>query len=385
MGALNKTNTARLTDLSFSTADAQGQRLEHRFIVRREDQFDFAGQDYSDLYSTSSATAFQHPVWLTALYNRLAPARGAEKIVVTLRSAADGSLTGVIPLIRRRISGVLLVESTDLGVSDYAAPVIAPASLDGIKRGAGLREAVTAALPHYDVLRVRPIREEALDDWRMLLPGSIGSLDFSAHATLHGTDHAGWRAAKPRKSLLKRLDRAYKAIAKQGGHEMRRLAGDAEIREAIDLIQRLRAGRFEGDPIQQDYVREFYREVAVNGADDIAAIHELSIGGAPAAYAFGLTNRGCFHYLLIGCDYENFSRLAPGLVFYDRLIADWAGRGGEVFDFTIGDEPFKADYGTEPTRMFTLTHAPGWRGQLAFAALRTREQLRGLARRIKPG
>lgn len=354
-----------------------------RASVERADDFDFAGPEYLELHAASSATAFQHPVWLQQFYRHLAPSRCAEKIVITLRDAGNGRLIGVVPLARRRMSGIQLLEATDLGVSDYAAPVLAPATRAGLAADTGLRAAISSALPAYDVLRVRPIREEAADDWRMLLPGTIEMLDFGAHATVHGADYTAWRADKPGKSLLKRLDRAYKAIAKTGGFTLRRLTEGTEIRDGVERIQRLREGRFEGDPIQQNHVRDFYSEVAALGAEEIASIYELAIAGSPAGYVFGLTHRGRFHYLLIGCDYETYGKMAPGLVFYDRLIADWAGRGGEIFDFTIGDEPFKADFGTEPTRMFMLTHAPGWRGQLAVAALRAREQLRGLARRMK--
>jgi CelD/BcsL family acetyltransferase involved in cellulose biosynthesis len=52
--------------------------------------------------------------------------------------------------------------------------------------------------------------------------------------------------------------------------------------------------------------------------------------------------------------------------------------GGECFDFTIGDEPFKMDFGTSPTAIHALTAQPTWRGQLMRAALETRQRLSAL-------
>jgi CelD/BcsL family acetyltransferase involved in cellulose biosynthesis len=344
--------------------------------VAIEEAFDFTSAAYRDLYARAGSTAFQHPVWLAALGAEVAPARGARPATVVARDR-NGYLLAVLPLMRRRKSGVVLLENADLGVSDYAAPVVDQAFAAELAARPDLQRQVAEALPSYDILRIRPVREEHLAIWQALLPGRVEGLDFSGHATALGSDYAAWRAAKPSKSLLGRLSRAEKQVLKLGGGEVRKLEEPQEIRAAVAAIQALRAGRFEGDPIQENSVRDFYAAVAVDGAaEGFAAVYRLDIGGATAGTVFGLCHGGAYHYLLIGCDYENFGRCSPGLILYDRIIRDWIARGGTVFDFTIGDEPFKADFGTEPTRMFAIVHAPGWRGRLALAAFEARAQLR---------
>ena len=142
-------------------------------------------------------------------------------------------------------------------------------------------------------------------------------------------------------------------------------------------MQALRAGRFEGDMIQQDFVRDVYAEVAVEGAaTGFARTYSLMLGKDAVGHVFGLTHGGRFHYLLIGCDYEAHGRHSPGLILYDAIIAGWIADGGDAFDFTIGDEGFKKDFGTEPTAMFELATAPTWRGRLARAAFDARDRLR---------
>ena len=346
------------------------------FRVDREDGFDFSGKEYLDLFQTCDATAFQHPRWLRQLYATLASHRGAEKIVVTLRRD-DGSLAGVLPLILRRKAGIRLLETTDLGVSDYAAVPLAPGVHARIAGSPTVKRCIGDVLPAHDILRIRPIRAEHVGTWCDLLSGTAEPLGFGAPFAPLGPDYVEWRRTRPSKSLLGRLARADKRIAKAGGANLLRLASPAEIEGAVAEIQRLRAGRFAGDLIQDDGVRDFYAAVAAErGGDDLAEVYRLDIGGSAAGYVYGLSHRGRFCYLLIGCDYENHGRASPGLVLYDRIIADWIGRGGDVFDFTIGDEPFKADFGTETTPMFALVNAPTWRGKLALAAFRARAQLR---------
>lgn len=50
-------------------------------------------------------------------------------------------------------------------------------------------------------------------------------------------------------------------------------------------------------------------------------------------------------YILLACDYVNYARYSPGRLALDHAMAAWAADNGKAFDFTIGDEPFKADFG----------------------------------------
>lgn len=346
-----------------------------RLACAIEPDFDFLGEEYSILYAAAAATAFQHPLWLDGLYARLAPARGAERIVLTVRDR--GELVCVVPLLKRRKSGVTLLETADLGVSDYASPVIMP----GWAPPPDLAEAIAALLPAHDILRIRPIREEAAGLWTAVLGGTVERLDFSAHATVLAGSFAEWRNAALDPSFARQLDRKQKKFARTGKAELRLLERPDEIAMAIAAIAMLRAGRFAGDMIQQQSVRDFYTDIAVRGAAaGFARTYSLLLDGEPIGHTFGLTAGGRFDYLLIGCDYDTHGRHSPGLLLYDGMIEDWMRDGGAVFDFTIGDEPFKKDFGTLPTAMFELRDVPTWRGRLAGAAFEAREQFRRLRR-----
>jgi CelD/BcsL family acetyltransferase involved in cellulose biosynthesis len=349
-----------------------------------ETRFDFGGQAYAELFASSSATAFQHPVWLGALHALAAPARQAEQATIVGREGGDGRLRFVIPLIRRNLSGVALLESADLGVSDYAAPVIDRDWLAGFDAST-LRPLVKAALPAHDVLRIRPMRAETAPLWTALMGGEPRALDFSAHVVSLPGRHGDWRATlEP--GFGRYLERKRKRLFRGGEAEVTALTDAAECAEAIRALARLRAGRFEGDPIQDHAIAAFYAEVASRGAaSGFARTYSLRLDSEAIGHTFAISHGGKLHYLLIGCDYERHGKLSPGLVLYDRMIEDWIGEGGSEFDFTIGDEAFKADFGARPSPMQALVAAETLRGRLALAAFEGRARLRGLSAAFSRG
>jgi CelD/BcsL family acetyltransferase involved in cellulose biosynthesis len=350
---------------------------DSNIVVDVHTGFDLVAGEYAQLYHRSGATPFQHPLWLDRFYALLAPYREAEPLVVTVRDADNDELRLVLPLIRRQKTAVTLLETTDLGVSDYAVPVVE----DGWTIPADLPDRVRAVLPPHDLLRIRPVRAETVDTWRACLGGEVEALDFSAHEVALSADFGAWRKQTLKPDFARYLDRRKKRFLKESGAGLSLLTEREDITRAIAKLRERRAGRFEGDPIQEAAVAGFYTAVAVEGAaTGLARTYALTLGDEEIGHVFGITGKGRFHYLLIGCDYERHGRHSPGLIAYDLIIEDWIQAGGCVFDFTIGDERFKRDFGTRATAMFMLRAAPTWRGRLARAAWNTREQLRRLQR-----
>lgn len=343
----------------------------------QENGFDFASNDYAKLFAGSNASAFQSPLWLNQFYALLAPRRRAEKRVVTLRDA-DGELIGLVPMIRRRKSGLVLVEATDLGVSDYAAPVLGDAAREALRGDPQAQADFMAAVGSHDIIRVQPVLPGNVDEWQDLLGSAHEPTGFGAHAVALAPPFEDWRKQNLDKKLSGMVARKGKRWKKQHKVELQRLHDAASIDLAIKNLARLRQGRFEGDPIQEATVAEFYAKVASLGASacgtktsDLstcaAETWVLTSDGSVAGVLFGLTFRGAFHYLLIGADYDAHGRHSPGLQMYDWIIEDWMARGGTSFDFTIGDEPFKQQFGTEARPMARFLRAGSLKGRLALS------------------
>lgn len=351
-------------------------------LFAQENGFDFASKEYANLFAGSNASAFQSPLWLTNFYNLLAPHRQAEKLVVSMRDG-DGGLIGLVPMIRRRKSGLALVESTDLGVSDYAAPVLSDAAREVLRGDPQAQANFARAIGSYDIIRVQPSLPENTDEWQDLLGCAAEPTGFGAHAVALAPPFDKWRKQNLDKKLSGMVARKGKRWKKQHKVVLERLQDAASIELAIKNLARLRQGRFDGDPIQESAVANFYGRVASIGVTGckatacepaVAATRcqaetwVLTSDGSVAGILFGLTFKGAFHYLLIGADYDAHGRHSPGLQMYDWIIEDWMDRGGTSFDFTIGDEPFKQQFGTTARPMSRFLHAGSLKGRVALAA-----------------
>ena len=340
-------------------------------------EFDFASGEYAELFAKSDATAFQHPIWLSSFYRNVAAGAVAAPLVLVLR---DGRrLTGVVPLIRRRKNGLRLIETTDLGVSDYAAPVLSPGLFAACEAGP-LRERVRDSLPAHDVLRLRPVRREHDEAWALLLGGERKPLSFSTHAVDLAGGYDRFRATMLDASLRRQMDRKTRKLKREHRAELVRPSDPDEVADAIRTLARLREGRFEGDVIGRDAALAHYVEVAVRGAaSGFAETFVLRGRGETIGVVFGIAHRKRFHYLLIGCDYERWGKFSPGLLMYDGIIRDWTERGGDTFDFTIGDEPFKPRFGARATPMSVHVATSGVAGRLAGAFVPNRLMGEGAA------
>lgn len=360
-------------DVTEISADQPG--LPNKIEISKDYDFDFLSVEYRDLYEASDATAFQSADWLAAFYDELAPRRNATKLVITGRDLRSGELIFVLPLIQRKIKNIILVESADLGVSDYSAPVVHNRHLNGLLIDKLISKNVSDAIGKYDLLRIKPIREETRHLWELFFKTTSRQLDFSAHASQMHAPYDVWRKNAFGKSHTKYIDRKFRRFNKDHAVTLEKVSGD-EIEDAINYVQQKRKGRFDGDPIQEDFVLKFYTRVAKNpGSKDIARTYQLMADGQRAGVVFGLIKDNRYHYLLIGCDYDQFGKHSPGLIMYDLIMADWLSEGGDIFDFTIGDEPFKASFGTKPTQMYEILKAGSPLGKLARIFMKLKTQM----------
>lgn len=349
------------------------------FSVASERDFDFLSQDYAALFERSSATAFQHPLWLDALYRQLAPSLKAEPLVITVRAQRDGRLAMVLPLVRRRRRALTMVEFADLGVSDYAALVCDPSERDAIRSDGNVRRLIREGLGRFDLLRIPKLREDAPDHHAGLLasllaPASTSLMDTSAHSVPLSGPFSEWRAENMNPSLCRELDQKRRKLGRKGRVQFRHLADANAIGAAFERMRLLREPRFE-DRERTDILADaaglsFYTRIAVEGAAvSLARTYVLELDDQVIAAAFGLSHRGRFMVLLSAFD-QSYRKLSLGNLLFEDIVRDCLERGDDTFDLTIGDEAYKQHFGTRPTRVSVLLVSGSLAGSVAALALR---------------
>jgi CelD/BcsL family acetyltransferase involved in cellulose biosynthesis len=327
--------------------------MNPEIVLTAVDHFDFASDEYCALFQRSQSSPFQHPDWLSQFYRIMAPGHGAEPLIVVGRRLDTGALVLVVPLLRRRTGAGVALEYAFLGVTDYALPVIDPAlaPVDDDR----LAQDFLQALGGFDRLDIAPVRQDDRAAWRHLLPRDSAPLGFSAHH-LH---------ARSKLKTTPKLARKMRRLRERGELTLE-IADPESIPDTMLAARRFRQGRFRDDPMQSAAGFEFYVAVAASG---LARTYRMTCGGGLVAVLFGLVHRRRFHYLVLGCDYPKFGRFSPGMIMFAQAMEHWFEDGGEVFDFTIGDEAFKTALGCKRTPMHGLSqlgNAPA-RGELAMA------------------
>jgi len=346
-------------------------RLEDEsvFHVSLENAFDFLSDEYARLFQRSQATAFQHPLWLDALYRGLARRLRCEPAVVTVRRR-DGELILVLPLVRRVRGNLRMIQFADLEVSDYVAPICAPATYAELSGCAEFATRVRTVLRPYDVIRVKKLADAHQPLDRLLGGGQRAAMEVSAHAVALYEPFAQWRADKIDDSYRRELDKKRRKLERKGALRFEKLCEPEAIKAALEVIRAQRRERFPDDRLQEPAYFDFYIDLAVRGAQSgFARTYRMSLDGENIGGAFGVADRGRFLLLLSGAAIGEFKRYSVGALVFEEIARDGLVQGDTVLDFTIGDESYKQLFGAEPSPLWTVSAGASASGKLALVML----------------
>lgn len=354
--------------------------------LRENSAFDFLSDDYRDLFRRADASAFQHPVWLQGIHDRLVPASGHRPATLEGRSAADGRLLLVCPLVRRRIGPFSVLDAADLGVSDYNGIVIDRDFAAAAARDGALRAEISAALRRSVLVRVRKVREDDLGGVALLGRNRLSPMGFRAHEVPLGPSFAAWRSGSFRPDFARFLDKKGKRLGNKGEVRFEEVTDPDAIGAAFERMRSFRASRWPNDILNGAAHRAFYLDVARAGvADGLARTYRLTVAGTPRAVLFGLSQGPRFLFLLLGFDMAELRNYSLGLLTLERAMEDCILRGQTVFDLTIGDESYKSDFPSRSVPMLTAWIAHPATSILAHAAFAQFQKLRALRARWRSG
>lgn len=344
-------------------------------------EFDFRSAEYEQLFAHSSATAFQHPIWLDRVHAHLVLPSGAEPVTVTARSRADNKLRVVVPLVRRRAGPVAMVEYGDMGVSDYNAPIVDLSMDSRLGDVPDIEERLRDAIRPALLGRLQKMRGDTLETLalRHVLPCDF--MGFHSHEVRLYAPFSAWRDDVLGRSLVRFLDRKRRALAKMGAIEYTELTDAHSIGDAFCALRSFRENRLANDLLKNERYFEFYKDVAAQGQESgFARTQLLTCGGKDAAIVFGLSHGGRFHLLLTGFNMEAFRNVSAGKLIMEHSIEAAIERGETVYDFTIGDEAYKTEFGTHALPMYTAWIGPGPIAALASKASEALSQLKRIKR-----
>lgn len=296
-------------------------------------------------------SVFQSRHWLSTWYETLGAQTEIEPFIVLLRDET-GTIVLALPLICRSVGGLTMIEFPDLGVSDYAAPLLRPSKQGHMLEPDALWSMIRAALPRADVVR-----------FNQLCPSVQGMPNpLHAHPWARPNRIAGWMCALPDSwdgfcaslsdSMREKLGRNGRRFARVPGNSMTMIEDKEAGFRVLAELEQMQAERI------QDMGREyrlntpqlaaFYRRLVEKGIENgDTVMAEFRVGEEIVAANFGVRGGHEVAYLRMTNRFGEWARMSPGLLAVEFLIRTVHARGVRVFDFGMGDYEYKRRFGAQ--------------------------------------
>ncbi len=211
-------------------------------------------------------------------------------------------------------------------------------------------------------------------------------MDTNAYATVLVAPFEQWQINAMGKSYQKELAKKWRQIHKKGTLTFSCCDDSASVGEAMETMRKFRGPRFheqgDGDLLQRPEYFDFYSSVALRGMGSFTRLYAMKMDGIVIATALGLVHRGSVLVVMTGFDVDGYKSQSIGALTFEGVARDCIERGDRVLDFTIGDEPYKMQFGGQPTPMSAVTQAGSAAGSLALFALKQAPWIKQAAKRV---
>ncbi len=299
-------------------------------------------------------SAFQSRRWLAPWFELLAPRVGARPLFVTVRDSSNGRPLIFFAFSVRRRWGLRVAEFPDLGVTDYNAPIWAPDFVPDDEQMKELWATIRESVPRVDLFffskipitlygRAVPfaklgwLKPIEMRCWAVKLPASRDEFD----ATLARKDRKEQR--RKRRNLTEKFG---EVVVVDAGS-----CGQAE--EFFATLKSMRAERFEQqgrhDILRDEMFASFFRTIVAEG-EAFANLGQIRAGDKTIAAFLALRHANDF-VLYMHSFAADMEKLSPGIVALDELISHLILSKFDHCDFTIGNEPYKLQFGVKATEM----------------------------------
>ncbi|MCA0422813.1 MAG: GNAT family N-acetyltransferase [Proteobacteria bacterium] len=327
------------------------------------------------------STAFQSDTWLVNWFATVGRARGAEPHLMLATCKATGSFCLALPLVRWTSGGLTRLDAVDLGLADYVAPIIAADFAPSSNEMNRLWKSLLAQLPKADMLylgKIPPMLGTRPNP--LMLVNGLHRHRQRAWGTSLTAPPLDFTALGMPKKRSRELNNRLKRLQAVGSLSFRIAETAQEKDAAFAVMCAQRAARFTamGRPNALDSadVRDFYRSLLdqYDGRSG-AVLQTLSVNDEIIACGLGLVTTDAFLMIFPTIGGEEWKVYSPGLQHFRKSMEWTAGRGKRLYDFTLGSEAYKTEFGAVPTELYEIVAPRSLKGRLAAAELTVRRKI----------
>lgn len=309
----------------------------------------------------ADCTVFQSYDWLSAWQRHIGERGGVRPAIVVGRRA--GEIVCILPLAVQRRIGVRQLCFLGRELCDYNAPLLARDFDVAIGSGfQALWHAIRGCLQghsrhRHDVILLDKMPAQIGTQENPFLRLPVRLNPSGAYAVCLGSDWETFYTAK-RSSATRRRDRTKrKRLAESGDVRMVTAATTEEIAATLQMLFQQKGKAFARMGVEDVFARpghrEFFHDFATGERTrPLAHVSRLEVGSTSAATNLGVQFRGTYSHLIASYDDGPVARFGPGAAHLHELMRHAIEHGCTVFDFTIGDEPYKRDWSDSEIELY---------------------------------
>lgn len=173
---------------------------------------------------------------------------------------------------------------------------------------------------------------------------------------------------------LKKMRQQARRMDERGGWECAVARNEADVSQMLDAFFIMKGRRFEEFGLKNTFdppeIKHFFKALFGAGAADLKApfrLDALRVGGDILAVAGSSVRHGT-NIVEFGAVRAHEPALSPGDFLFHQMIKRACEDGAQMFDFSVGDEPYKRAWCDIETQHFDTVKGFGARG-LAYAQL----------------
>ncbi len=309
------------------------------------------------------ATPFQSSHWLREWYRHLGSAADVSPVLVDVEDALTGEPVMGLPLVLDRRGRQSMIGFADLGVSDYAMPLLGPAVPAGPDEARAAWAAVRAVLPQADLAVFEKMPEAVAGRANPLLLALGGHPShLSGGQVILGEEYEEWLRALPRHDR-KELGRFWRVFTAQTeGARFVRARNATEGRTILDWLETMQNAR--SNEVGYEYLldrpayRDLYRALVNGGIErGEVIVTALKAGEDFVAALYCIASMPRYTMVRIATAGGEWSNCSPGRLVIERTMAAMHAEGYRHIDFGIGDYAYKRRFHLERIPLFDATVA----------------------------
>lgn len=366
-----------------------------RFKVEIANSWQAVERRWIGLQREGVCTPFQNANWLSAWYDAFGQSPDIEPVLAAVTEVQSGKDVLLIPLVRRRVGQLRMIEFADLWTADYNAPVIGPGAPSSEADCHALWNELLSAVPRADIVRFTKMpytvrgRPNPLCRLQGTRPSNVRGHVINLPET--------WEdyLASLKKDMKKALRRRWRRFQEHDNARLLWIEDAVSARRVLRVLVEQQLSRLEYLGARHvfngaNHIHFYERYVTDGVANGSAILSALLIQDTIVATFLAVADGHCCILIRSSQMWDDgYASLGLSKLIIERSMELLHQRGYRCFDLSIGDADYKDDFGVTPVPLYEYQMVRTWRalptfyGERTVAALKKSPHLLKLVRSAK--